>query len=68
MVQGSKTRMVLHFNPEEGETRITWQRSTTIRVGLAKQGAIGGHRGTDLTGIASFVQAAPTALQAKGKV
>jgi hypothetical protein len=40
MAQGRKTRVVVHLTPQQRQTLTAWQRSTTIRAGLAKRGRI----------------------------
>ncbi len=40
MVRGRKTNLVVDLTPEERHTLESWQRSTTIRAGLARRGRI----------------------------
>ncbi len=40
MVRGRKTNLVVYLTPEERDTLEAWQRSTTIRAGLARRGRI----------------------------
>lgn len=40
MAQGRKTSVVVDITPEQREVLTAWQRSTTIRAGLAKRGRI----------------------------
>ena len=40
MVRGRKTNLVVYLTPEERVTLESWQRSTTIRAGLARRGRI----------------------------
>jgi hypothetical protein len=40
MARGRKTRVVLDITPEQRQVLTGWQRSTTIRAGLAKRGRI----------------------------
>ena len=38
MPRGRKTALTLHLTPLEGETLQAWQRSSTVRAGLARRG------------------------------
>ena len=40
MVRGRKTNLVVFLTPEERDILESWQRSTTIRAGLARRGRI----------------------------
>ena len=40
MAHGRKTALTIHLTPAERQTLLTWQRSTTIRAGLARRGRI----------------------------
>src|SRR5438128_11025300 len=40
MPRGRKTVLSITLTPDERETLLTWQRSTTIRVGRARRGQI----------------------------
>ena len=40
MARGRKTALTIHLTPDERETLLTWQRSTTIPVGRARRGRI----------------------------
>ena len=40
MARGRKTALTIHLTPAERQTLLTWQRSTTIRAGLARRGRI----------------------------
>ena len=40
MTQGRKTSLILTLTPEERHALKAWQRSTTIRAGLAKRARI----------------------------
>ena len=40
MAPGRKTSLVIFLTPKEREVLESWQRSTTIRVGLARRGRI----------------------------
>ena len=37
MVQGRKTTLTIRLTPTERQTLLTWQRSTTIRLGLLRR-------------------------------
>src|SRR5687768_16067334 len=40
MAQGRKTSVVIDLAPDQRQVLTAWQRSTTIRAGLAKRGRI----------------------------
>jgi hypothetical protein len=40
MARGRKTSVVLDISPEQRHILTAWQRSTTVRAGLAKRGRI----------------------------
>ena len=40
MARGRKTSLTLALTPEERQTLLAWQRSTTIPAGLARRGRI----------------------------
>jgi hypothetical protein len=40
MARGRKTSVVISITPEQRQVLTGWQRSTTIRAGLAKRGRI----------------------------
>jgi transposase-like protein len=40
MAQGRKTSVVLHLTSEQRQVLTSWQRSTTMRAGLAKRSRI----------------------------
>ena len=40
MARGRKTALTIHLTPAERYTLLAWQRSTTIRAGLARRGRI----------------------------
>jgi hypothetical protein len=40
MARGRKTALMIALTPEERQTLLAWQRSTTITAGLARRGRI----------------------------
>lgn len=40
MARGRKTHLIISLAPEERHTLLSWQRSTSIPVGLARRGRI----------------------------
>jgi transposase-like protein len=40
MARGRKTSLTIRLTPEERQTLLAWQRSTTISAGLARRGRI----------------------------
>src|SRR5215510_13096829 len=40
MARGRKTSLTIHLTPEERQTLVAWQRSTTIPAGRARRGRI----------------------------
>src|SRR5437588_7774483 len=40
MARGRKTALTIHLTPAERHTLLAWQRSTTVKAGLARRGRI----------------------------
>src|SRR5262247_231972 len=40
MAQGRKTALTVRLTPAQRQTRLAWQRATTISAGLARRGRI----------------------------
>ena len=40
MARGRTTALTIHLTPDERQTLLAWQRSTTVKAGLARRGRI----------------------------